>query len=803
MSGGLFVFHGHFYQPPRENPWTGLVAREPGAQPFHDWNQRIDDECYRPNAYGRIVDEQDRIIEIVNNYELISFNVGPTLLEWLREHDPLTLARIIEADRASSSRHAGRGSAIAQAYNHMILPLADPRDRVTQIRWGLAVFRFHFGRDAEALWLPETAASHAVLDDLIDHGMRFVILAPGQANRIRPLAGGAWRPAGDSGIDPSVPYLYRHRDGSGRELVVFFYDGPLAHELSFGDALLRSDRFVERVREAALRRKSGPLVHAAADGETAGHHTAWGDRVLAHALARALPAAGTRVARYTEVVDELEPGFEVELDHGPEGEGSSWSCAHGVGRWIRDCGCSISHRPDWNQEWRAGLRAALDLLRDRARPWFEQEAGRIFQDAWEARNGYVEVLLQPTGERRDAFMNEHGRPEATAEDRRRGMALLEMQHHLMLMYTSCGWFFDDIGGLEGRQVLRYAARALEIWEDLGGTPPTREFLDRLGAARSNDPAVGDGASILRSIRDREAVHPRQVLAIALLRAHHEDADAGRFGRWRWEVSGRATIESESQLLHLGRVRIAGDPLGEIHESLVAIGREGDLDLTVYLGPPDGKAPETMERELREAMRRGAVREVLRSEYGSPEFRAETLVNDGGRELLRPVLSAGLEPLRAEVAALVERHGPLLRTGLGEEEADLLTNFAARVRESTLRKELFALVRSGGDVMAMDRALADSGIQRIGLRTVVERAVEEAIAGRRADDALKAIAMADGLDIPLYLHRAQEAWLEHAREFSDTDGARRLGRELGFAPQMCASVLGGISGETAPSGGDGR
>ena len=495
MEPKLFVLHAHFYQPPRENPWTGRVPREPGAAPFHDWNERIDDECYRPNAFGRVVDEARRISSVVNNYAHLSFNVGPTLVQWLREHDPLTLERMVEADRASARRHGGRGGAIANAWNHAILPLADPRDRLTQIRWGLTGFQNTFGRDAEAMWLPETAASHAVLDDLIDHQLRYVILAPDQAARVRPVGGGRWIDVRGGKVDPSLPCLYRHRDGSGRSIAVFFYDGGLAHGISFAGTLSTTDRFVASVREAAARGR-GSLVHAA-DGETAGHHVAWGDRVLADALTRALPKAGFRVTHYGAALDVLEPELEVELDHGPLGEGSSWSCAHGVGRWMRDCGCRIQHQAGWDQRWRTGLRRALDLLRDESRPWFEREAGRIFQDPWAARDDYVRVLLDRSDEARAEFLQAHARDGA---DGKRGIALLELQHQLLLQYTSCGWFFDDIGGLEGRQVLRYAARAVQLWEELGGTPPLDGFLGRLAAARSNDVACGDGRRIFEGTR---------------------------------------------------------------------------------------------------------------------------------------------------------------------------------------------------------------------------------------------------------------------------------------------------------------
>lgn len=364
------IIHGHFYQPPRENPWTGRVDREPSAQPFHDWNERIHAECYRPNASARVVDSFGRVERVLCNYAHISFNFGPTLLSWMEQHDPVTYARIIEADKESARRHGGRGNAITQAYNHAILPLCNERDRRTQIRWGIADFQHRFKRHPEAMWLPETACNDATLGALIDERLRFVILSPYQAARARSLGEAAWFDASDGRIDPGIPYRYFHRDGSGRSIAVFFYDGPISRAIAFEGVLTSSQALVTRLSHAPGG--EGRLVHIATDGESYGHHTRLGERGLAYALTVEAPAHGFAVTNYGSFLERHPPTMEVEVQAGPNGEGTAWSCSHGLGRWSRDCGCQTGGQPGWNQAWRAPLRAALDYVRDEATRHFEQ-----------------------------------------------------------------------------------------------------------------------------------------------------------------------------------------------------------------------------------------------------------------------------------------------------------------------------------------------------------------------------------------------------------------------------------------------
>ena len=452
MSSALII-HGHFYQPPRENPWTGEVDEELGAAPFHDWNERIHFECYAPN---------------IVNYPLINFNFGPTLLSWLETHHRDTYQEILNADHESIVERGGHGNAIAQAYGHAILPLCNERDRLTQVVWGLKDFRYRFGRDAEALWLPETAANDDVLALLIEQDMRYVILAPTQAKGV---------------IDTSKPYLFLHPDGSGRSLAIFFYNGPLARAIAFERALASSRGLVEKFVSAAT---DGELVNVATDGETYGHHFKFGDLCLTHALTVEAREAGFWITNYAEYLDHRAAETEVQIDNGPDGEGSSWSCVHGVGRWSRDCGCHTGGEEGWNQAWRKPLREALNFLRDDAAEKFESAGSELLRDPWAARNDYIDVILDP----------KHARSELLQP---RILDLLEMQRSALLMFTSCGWFFSDLAGLETIQVLRYAARVIDLMNKLGLAPPTKQFLELLAEAKSNRPEKRNGADIFLAL----------------------------------------------------------------------------------------------------------------------------------------------------------------------------------------------------------------------------------------------------------------------------------------------------------------
>jgi alpha-amylase/alpha-mannosidase (GH57 family) len=495
------IIHGHFYQPPRENPWTGIVEREPGAAPFHDWNERIHSECYQPNAFARINDSGTGNERVINNYSKISFNFGPSLLTWLEHNHAETYARIIDADHESALKAGGHGSAIAQAYGHAILPLCNERDLRTQIRWGIADFQHRFARRPEAMWLPETACNEAAMNALVDEGLRFVILAPHQAARLRAsyrTARGServandidWRTVDEHSIDTSIPYRYSHRDGSERSIAIFFYEGPTSRAIAFENLLKSSRGFVDRLAQVA----HGNLVNVATDGETYGHHFKFGDICLAHALETEAPARGFRISNYGEYLEQHPPTFEVEINNGSSGEGTSWSCQHGVGRWIRDCGCHTGGEPGWHQQWRAPLRQALDFLRDENAAHFEATRGTLLVDPWQARDDSIALVLDQYHSR-EQFLVEHAGRWLSANDQWRALTHLELQRMLLLMYTSCGWFFNDISGIETIQILKYAGRAIDLMEQLGLPSARVRFLEILAEAKSNRTELGSGADI--------------------------------------------------------------------------------------------------------------------------------------------------------------------------------------------------------------------------------------------------------------------------------------------------------------------
>ena len=489
------IIHGHFYQPPRENPWTGVVEPEAGAAPFHDWNERIHSECYQPNAGARITDPATGRQRIVNNYANISFNFGPTLLSWLKDRHPDTYADIIDADQQSARERDGHGNAIAQAYGHAILPLCNERDRQTQINWGLMDFRERFGRDAVSIWLPETASNDDVMDLLIEAGLRFVILAPHQASRVRPIDKAEWVEANEQTFDTSIAYQYSHRDGSGRSIAVFFYDGPTSRAIAFENLLRSSHELVDRFAQRARDRN---LETIATDGETYGHHFKFGDICLAYALEFDAPARAFQVTNYGSYLDQHPPTLEVQINNGPDGEGTSWSCSHGVGRWIRDCGCHTGGEAGWNQSWRTPLRQALDFLRDENVVHFEASRGNLFVDPWQARDASIALVLDPSHSR-EKFLFDHSGRWLTAEEQWRALAYLELQRMLLLMYTSCGWFFNDVSGIETIQILKYAGRAIDLMDQLGLPPVRDRFLELLAKAKSNRPEMGTGADIYRRL----------------------------------------------------------------------------------------------------------------------------------------------------------------------------------------------------------------------------------------------------------------------------------------------------------------
>ncbi|TNE91636.1 MAG: DUF3536 domain-containing protein [Deltaproteobacteria bacterium] len=435
--------HGHFYQPPRESPWTGQIERQPSAAPFWDWNQRITAECYRPLLDAPIVGPHGEVVERVNCWEHLAYDVGPTLLRWMWDEARDVHDGIVAADRAATAR-SGHGPAIAQGYHHAILPLCSEEDRRTEIRWGLADFEARFGRKAEGLWCPETAVDTPTLVALADEGVKFTILAPHQS-------------AQGEDVETDHPRLVPLPDG--RHIAAFFYDGRPSRGVAF-------DRWLDNGEGMAHRLASGTgLVHLATDGESYGHHHRHGDMALAYCI-RTLRELGVPVVSHGTWLAQHPPTEVMGIR-----EPTSWSCSHGVGRWSRDCGCGTE-----DGRWRPKLRDGLNALRDAIDEWsMPRIAAASGEDPWAFRDQYIHTLL------RDSGLDTGQDPLAGREDEALRL-LLEVQNHRLMMFTSCGWFFADPGGLETTQILRYAQRAVELVTEAGG-PDLTELLPTVAGLR--------------------------------------------------------------------------------------------------------------------------------------------------------------------------------------------------------------------------------------------------------------------------------------------------------------------------------
>ncbi len=576
MRKAFVAIHGHFYQPPRENPWLNAIEQEESASPFHDWNERIAFECYRPNAYARIMDEQGKILDLFNNYAFLNFNFGPTLLSWIEKENPLVYQKILEADR-DSLRRLGHGNAIAQVYDHLIMPLANERDQETEVRWGLADFKKHFHRSPEAMWLPETAVNYATLQILVNHGLQYLILSPYQAARVRPLGSKKWTDVSNGRIDTTQPYRCFLKDSSGKKRMdafinLFFYDGALSKEIAFGDLLRDGDHFCERFAHVSRKgKKPQQLIHVSTDGETYGHHKKFGEMALAYAFRQGFIKQGLELINYGAFLKKFPPLEEVEIDEGPRGEGTAWSCSHGVGRWKEDCGCSTGGQPGWNQKWRVPLREALNQLRDDLSLLFENEGEKIFHDPWAARDGYINVILNRSSYHMDQFFKRYGRPGLDAAKRLKGFNLLEMQRHALRMFTSCGWFFADLAGLETLLILQHAARAIQYAESFTDEEIEKRFLNILARARSNDPEKGNGLQIYQKfVKTRQVTLEQIVHHHVLPSLFHGEALRRRIFSFQMETKEQERLEKEDRCLIVGRVNVLSDLLPESKTFLFAL-----------------------------------------------------------------------------------------------------------------------------------------------------------------------------------------------------------------------------------------
>ena len=652
--------HGHFYQPPRENPWLEAVELQDSAAPYHDWNDRICFECYAPNARARLLDGDGRIERIVSNYSRMSFNYGPTLLSWLKDFQPEIHQAIIEADKKSRERFSGHGSALAQVYNHVIMPLASRRDKETQVIWGIRDFESRFGRKPEGMWLAETAADNETLDVLAEHGIKFTILSPYQASRVRPLAeDAAWQDVNGGKIDPTSPYLVRL--ASGRSIVVFFYDAPVSQAVAFEKLLTDGRHFSERLFNAFDdARNHDQLVHIATDGESYGHHFQFGDMALAYALHQIENLDRIKLTVYGEFLETHPPAQEVEIH-----QGSAWSCSHGVERWKSDCGCCAGGHENWNQKWRAPLRQALDWLRDHIAPLYETKAREFLKDPWAARDDYIFVILDRSVETVSKFLARHAIRELSEEETVVTLRLLEMQRHALLMYTSCGWFFDEISGIETVQVIQYAARALQLVEELGMGSLEEGFLEILEQARSNIPENQNGRVVFEKFV-KPAVTTREHVAahFAISSLFESYPRETRIYAYSIKQEDRHLFTSGNYRLAMGRIEVTFNITHNCETITYGVLHLGEHNLNcgvrIYQGP-DGY--EQLLKDATPAFEHADFPEVIRildRHFGEVHYSLKNLFRDEQFKVLNQILAHTRDDIYNTYKLLTDRYLPLTR-----------------------------------------------------------------------------------------------------------------------------------------------
>ncbi len=651
--------HGHFYQPPRENPWLEAIELQDSAYPYHDWNERITAECYATNATSRMLDAEGWIVEIVNNYANMSFNFGPTLLAWMEVHSADVYQAILEADRLSQERFSGHGSALAQAYNHMILPLASRRDKYTQFFWGIRDFEKRFGRLPEGMWLPETAVDLESLDILAQLGVRFTILAPHQACRVRTLGNHGWDDVSGGRIDPTMPY--RLNLPTGRTIDLFFYDGPISRAVAFEGLLSRGETFAQRLLGAFSGGSTRTqLVHIATDGETYGHHHRHGDMALAYALHHIQTNELAKLTNYGEFLERHPSNHEVEIS-----ENSSWSCVHGIERWRSDCGCNTGGSSGLNQGWRAPLREALDWLRDSLEPLYEQRASALLKNPWRARNDYIQIILDRSAEKLERFLAEQGVLTLTADEKITVLKLLELQRHAMLMYTSCGWFFDELSGIETVQVIQYAGRALQLSQELFSDTLEPHFLELLAKAKSNIAEHGDGQRIYEKFvrpaaLDLEKVSAHYALS-SLFKVYGEEA---RVFCYRAEQESYCQEEAGKTKLALGQTKLTSEITGESARFRFGVLHWGDHNFSCCVKRCEPEEPfEPIVAAVSESFTRADFTETIRlleQHLGPSTYSLRGLFRDEKRKILDIILESTLTDAEVIYRQLYEYNTPLLR-----------------------------------------------------------------------------------------------------------------------------------------------
>jgi alpha-amylase/alpha-mannosidase (GH57 family) len=763
--------HAHFYQPPRENPWLESIEYQESAYPYHDWNEKITAECYQPNGVARILDDNGLIDRIVNNYSRISFNFGPTLLSWLAAEDPSTYQCIIDADRESRDRFSGHGSAIAQAYNHSILPLCNHRDKHTQTIWGIHDFRRRFGRKPEGMWLPETAVDLDTLDVLAQEGIKFTILAPHQARRVRKRGDRTWRNLNNRDIDPTRAYEIRLP--TGRRMALFFYDGPISLAVGFQKLLNDGNAFANRLMGAASAERTWPqLLHLAVDGETFGHHHRFGEMALAFALDAIESSEEFRLTNYGEFLERNPPTHLVEI-----WENSAWSCPHETGRWKNNCGCNTGSHPDWNQTWRTPLREALDWLRDHLESLFDDDAVGYFKDPWAARNDYINIILDRSPESIDRFLAEHAARRLDRHERVRTLKLMELQRHAMLMYTSCGWFFDDLSGIETIQILQYAGRTIQLGEELFGRDSIEStFLELLQKAESNLPALGNGKDLYNKFVKTAMIDKTRAVGHYAVSSLFHDYPV-RSELYSYHVNRKAvrTISSGRSKLVVGKCEIVSKITTETSELEYGVIHLGDHNVSGGVRESKGATSESAIVDgMTAAFNRADLPAVFRhidEFFGQSVFSLKSLFRDEQRRVLDKILQTVNTDMETLNRQAFERTAPLMRfmKDLGLALPSYFINIATAVINARLLREFQSgePLRDHIDALLKEADSWSIALDREGLEYAFRETLEK-VAGRACTHSgnlpeLKSFAwsvqMAEALPFTINLYRTQNYYYD--------------------------------------------
>jgi alpha-amylase/alpha-mannosidase (GH57 family) len=640
--------HGHFYQPPRENPWIDFVQYQRSAEPYHDWNERITRECYGPNSRSRLHGKDGRIERLVNNYEYMSFNFGPTLLTWMEKNSPWIYQQILEADKISRKRYDGHGNAIAQVYNHMIMPLATKRDKITQIRWGMTDFRHRFDRDPEGMWLAETAVDMETLELLAREGIKFTILSPDQAKSIRPIMkvkdkysfskktsdkdnSETWKDVSGGRIDTTRPYRVLFDETGDLSIDVFFYNGPLSRAIAYEKILSSGENLLKRIEDAYSGANDRPeLINLATDGESYGHHFKFGEMALTWVFDSIDRDEIINLINYGHYLDLFPPEMEVRIF-----ENSSWSCSHGIERWRSDCGCSVSRNPEWNQAWRTPLREGLDWLSAQLSDIYEKQTKAYLNDCWKARDDYINILIDPEGDEKE--FQEYLIKSIGTSDKIKLYSLLESQRMAMFMFTSCGWFFDDISGLEVRQILMYASRAIELCNEWTDTDLERGLLKYLETALSNVPRYINGANIYKECVSPSRMTPSYITAhFAISRLEEGIPMEPWLQDMSFSVNEKRIKEGETQIL-VGKVRIREKQNGRERNHVYIAVRTNGRGLNCLVGVDNGNDIQKLEEDIRQCLSAGASEKCLDlfslNFPGLISFKLEDLITDTKKWLI--------------------------------------------------------------------------------------------------------------------------------------------------------------------------